>query len=136
MLTTITRGFHVELNEKWFSNFDIQITDFEGSINLKNPIIRNSMNKVFVESKINDQYSNLSIDTLLIEIFSNITEAKEKIPKNPIWANKLQELLFEEQIDYSLKNLSSILGVHPVHLSREFCLHSPLTFQRPPQLPY
>ena len=115
-----TRGFHIELNENWFSNFDIQITDFEGSINLKNPLIKNSMNKVFVESKINDQYSNLSIDTLLIEIFSTLKETKGKNSKNPIWAKKLQELLLEEQIDYSLKNLSSILGLHPVHLSREF----------------
>lgn len=115
-----TRGFHVELNENWFLNFDIQITDFEGSINLKSPIIKNSMNKIFVESKINDQYSNLSIDTLLIGLFSNLKETKEKNAKNPIWAKKLQELLFEEQIEYSLKNLSSILGLHPVHLSREF----------------
>ncbi len=115
-----TRGFHIELNENWFLNFDIQITDFEGSINLKSPLIKNSMNKIFVESKINDQYSNLSIDTLLIGIFSNLKEAKEKNSKNPIWAKKLQELLLEEQIDYSLKNLSSILGLHPVHLSREF----------------
>lgn len=78
------------------------------------------MNKIFVESKINDQYSNLSIDTLLIGLFSNLKETKEKNAKNPIWAKKLQELLFEEQIEYSLKNLSSILGLHPVHLSREF----------------
>src|SRR5690606_39173735 len=67
-----TRGFHIELNENWFSNFDIQLTDFEGSINLKNPLIKNSINKIFVESKLNDQYSNLSIDTLLIEIFSKL----------------------------------------------------------------
>ncbi|MEZ4859193.1 MAG: AraC family transcriptional regulator [Flavobacteriaceae bacterium] len=115
-----TRGFHIEMKENWFANFDVQITDFEGSINLKNPLIKNSMNKVFVESKINDQYSNLSIDTLLIEIFSNLKETKEKKTNNPIWVKKLQELLIEEQIDYSLINLSSILGLHPVHLSREF----------------
>ena len=34
--------------------------------------------------------------------------------------NNLQELLFEENIDYSLKNLSAILEIHPIHLSREF----------------
>jgi|TARA_B110000238_G_C16123813_1_gene438313 AraC family transcriptional regulator len=115
-----TRGFHIELNEDWFSNFDIQITDFEGSINLKNPIIKNLMNKVFIESKINDQYSNISIEAFLIDIFSTIKENKEKYYKNPTWVKKLQELLVEEQIDYSLKNLSSILDIHPIHLSREF----------------
>jgi AraC-like DNA-binding protein len=115
-----TRGFHVEMNENWFSNFDIQTTDFEGSINLKNPLIKNIMNKVFIESKINDQYSNLTIESFLIEIFSTIKETKESGSKKPIWAKKLQELLFEEQINYSLNNLSSILQIHPVHLSREF----------------
>ena len=115
-----TRGFHVELNENWFVSHDIQITDIKGSKNLKNPLIRNLMNKVFIETKINDHYSNLSIETYLLEIFSTIKESKEKSFKNPFWVKKLQVLLFEEQIDYSLKNLSSILEIHPVHLSREF----------------
>jgi len=115
-----TRGFHIELNEKWFSNYNIQITDFEGSINLKNPLIKNLMNRVFIESKINDQYSNLSIETSLIDIFGSIKKTEDKILKRPIWVNNLQELLFEENIDYSLKNLSAISEIHPIHLSREF----------------
>ena len=115
-----TRGFHIELNEFWFSNFDIQTTDFEGSIYLKNPIIKNLMNQIFIESKVNDQYSSLSIETNLIDIFNNIDETKVRKSIKPLWVNKLNELLFEEEIDYSLNNLSSILEIHPVHLSREF----------------
>lgn len=115
-----TRGFHIELNERWFSNFDIPITDFEGSMNLKNPLIKNLMNRLFIESKVNDPFSQLGIDTLLIEIFSTIKEFGKLNSQKPIWIKKLQELLSEEKIDYSLKNLSSILGIHPVHLSREF----------------
>jgi AraC-like DNA-binding protein len=115
-----TRGFHIELNENWFLNYDIKITDFEGSINIKNPLTKNLMNKVYIESKVNDQYSNLSIETFLLEIFSTIKETKERSSKKPVWVKDLQELLFEEQIDYSLKNLSSILKIHPVHLSRGF----------------
>jgi AraC-like DNA-binding protein len=115
-----TRGFHIELNEEWFSNFDIQIGNFEGSINLKNPLIKNLMNQIFIESKINDQYSNLSIESNLIEIFNTIKTSKEKNIKKPDWTNKLKDLLIEEQIDYSLNNLSSKLEIHPVHLSREF----------------
>ena len=115
-----TRGFHIELNEQWFSKYHIQITDFEGSINIKNPLSKNLMNKVFMESKINDQYSNLGIETLMIELFSNLKGDKKLSSKKPEWVNKLQELLLEEQIDYSLNNLSSILGIHPIHLSRTF----------------
>ena len=115
-----TRGFHIELNEKWFSSYDIHPTDFEGSVNLKNPLIKNLMNKVFVESKINDSFSEISIEIFLIEIFSTIKKFEKQNSKNPIWIKKLKELLSEDQIDYSLKNLSSILEIHPVHLSREF----------------
>jgi len=115
-----TRGFHIELNEAWFLNFDIQTSGFEGSINLKNPVIKNLMNQVFIEAKINDQYSNLSIESNLIEIFNTIKNNKKKNSKTPDWTNKLKELLIEEEIDYSLNSLSSKLEIHPVHLSREF----------------
>jgi len=118
--TDYTRGFHIELNEKWFSNVDVQLTDFEGSLNLKNPLLKNLMNQVFIESKINDQYSNLSIESSLIEIFNSVKQVQGMHDKKPVWVKKLQELLFEEDIDYSLKNLSSILEIHPIHLSREF----------------
>ncbi len=118
-----TRGFHIELKENWFSNYDIQITDFEGSINLKNPLIKNLMNKVFIESKINDQYSNMSIETYLIEIFNTIKASNSNIQKRPIWAKKLQELILEEDMDYSLKKIAAILKIHPNHLSRDFRRH-------------
>jgi AraC-like DNA-binding protein len=115
-----TRGFHIELNEDWFSKYDIPVTDFEGSINLKNPLIKNLMNKIFIESKIKDSYSNLSIETSLLTIFDALKEKKNKLYKRPIWVDKLQALLIEEDIDYSLKELSTMLEIHPVHLSREF----------------
>lgn len=115
-----SRGFHIEMNENWFSNYEIQMTDFEGSLNIKNPLTKNLMNKVFVEFKINDNYSNLSIETLLVELFGTLKENKKLNLKKPEWVNKLRELLMEEQIDYSLNNLSSILEIHPIHLSREF----------------
>lgn len=115
-----TRGFHIELNTEWFSAFDIQILDFEGSINLENPIAKNLMNHIFVDSKINDPYSTLSIESNLIALFSAMETSKKESSKRPVWVGQLKELLLEEKIDYSLQNLSASLGLHPVHLSREF----------------
>lgn len=115
-----TRGFHIELTENWFLNYDIPITDFEGCINIRNPLTKSLMNKVFVESKINDPYSNLSIESLLIELFSTIKENKKISAKKPEWITTLEALFLEEEMDYSLHSLSSILGIHPIHLSREF----------------
>lgn len=115
-----TRGFHIELNENWFSTFDIQLTDFEGSINLRSPIIKNLMNQIFMETKINDPYSSLNIESNLIQIFNSLNKAKSGYSKKPTWVCQLEELLREENTDYSLKNLGLKLGIHPVHLSREF----------------
>lgn len=125
-----TRGFHIELDKKWFINYDINIAEYEGSINLKSPLVKNIMNKVFIESKINDQYSNLSIDASLIDIFNSVEKIKERNYKKPIWVKSLQELLLEEDLDYSLNNLSSLLEIHPVHLSREFSRYFGTTLGR------
>lgn len=114
-----TRGFHVELSHQWFMDFDIQLKDFEGSLDLRNPTTKAVMNSIFIESKINDSCSILSIDSLLIELFESMITRKKNYSK-PTWVDSLRELLLEEQTDYSLKNLSKILGIHPVHLSREF----------------
>lgn len=116
----LTRGFHIELNENWFLNYDINISNFEGSINIKSPLTKNLMNKVFMESKTNDAYSNVAIESLLIALFGTIKETQKISAKKPEWVSTLQELFLEEQMDYSLNHLSSILGIHPIHLSREF----------------
>jgi AraC-like DNA-binding protein len=118
-----TRGFHIELNDSWFLEYDIKTQDFEGSINLKSPIIKNLIQKVFIESKVDDDCSKLSIDATLIELFDSVKDIGHKISKRPSWAIKLKELLFEEDIDYSLKHLSACIGIHPTHLSREFHRH-------------
>lgn len=115
-----TRGFHIELTQDWFSRYDIPAMDFEGSVNLKNPAIKSLVNKVFVESKVNDTYSNLAIDTLLIELFGNIKDVKGGKVKRPEWVDRLQELILEEEVDYSLSKLAEKLEIHPIHLSREF----------------
>lgn len=115
-----TRGFHIELSKSWFSDFEIDIRDFEGSMNIQSPLIKTSMNKIFLETKINDSYSKLSIENLLIDIFSSLKTPSQKEQKRPVWVNQLQELILELEIDYSLENLSNILQVHPNHLSREF----------------
>ena len=114
------RGFHIELNKKWFSEFDINIRDFEGSLNIEDPLIKTSMNSIFMETKINDSFSKLSIENLLICIFDSLTNPNQKEEKRPIWVEQLQELILIREMDCSLKNLSAILQVHPNHLSRAF----------------
>lgn len=117
-----TRGFHVELTTDWLNNHQIDSLKLEGSLHLENPLIKEKMNKIFFETKINDINSQLTIEMLLIDIFSAIKPVdKPTSTKNPTWVNTLKELLHSKQkTPTSLTNLSALLNIHPVHLSREF----------------
>lgn len=114
------RGFHLEINQNWFVNVDFQYSDFEGTLNLKNPLIKKLMNHVLIETKLSDTYSSLAIESILIQIFSLIKNESSIKYDKPNWVNKLEEIILEEEIDYSLNSLSANLGIHPVHLSRTF----------------
>jgi len=116
-----TRGFHIELNSGWFLKHNISSMNFEGSLNLKNPILKSLMNKVFLETKVNDNKSQLSIELLMIDIFNKIkTQESNKYKKKPDWVKKLQEIILDSETDHTLTLLSKELNVHPVHLSRGF----------------
>ncbi len=124
-----TRGFHIELNSAWFSKHHISSFDFEGSIKLNNPIIKSLMNQIFVETKINDNQSQVSIEFLMLDIFDKIEfQNTNKIRKKPSWVKKLNEILLETEKEYTLTQLSEKLAIHPVHLSREFHRYFGTTF--------
>lgn len=116
-----TRGFHVELNAQWFKNHDLSQDSFEGSHLIENPVIKSLMNRVFMESKINDSHSQLSIDGLMLTIFNRLSnDVANTNLKLPSWIKKLKKMIADTSENYSLTSLSLVLGIHPVHLSREF----------------
>lgn len=114
-------GFHLELERSWFEKYDLSPMDLEGSLHIENQLIKGLMNKVYLETKINDQHSASSIELLIIDIFNKMKKTQINTdPKKPVWVNKLYELLLETESDFSLSSLSQELNIHPVHLSREF----------------
>ncbi len=116
-----TRGFHVELDANWFKRHNLPLDCIEGSHLIDNPLMKSCMNKIFLESKINDTFSQLSIDGLLLTTFNHLkTKEYNTINKVPAWHKKLTELINDTNKNYSLTDLSILLGIHPVHLSREF----------------
>jgi AraC-like DNA-binding protein len=119
-----TRGFHLELTENWFDNFQISKEAVEGSFNLKDPALKLLMYRIFKEAKTNDSSSELSVHGLLLSIFNQLSGKERNSDKKPEWTHKITEILhgnFTEKL--SLTELSKILDVHPVHLSRDFHKH-------------
>ncbi|MPS74064.1 MAG: AraC family transcriptional regulator [Chryseobacterium sp.] len=116
-----TRGFHLEITEEWFGKFQISKDSVEGSFNIKNPSLKLLIYQVFKESKLNDNSFEVSINQILLNLFSQLSNQKSSSEKKPIWVNQIDEILHESFTDkLNLTELSQILNIHPMHLSRDF----------------
>lgn len=120
--TGFTRGFHVEFDQKWTNRFDLDLSKIQGSIHVKNPAIKLLFYKIFRESKNPYTATGLCVQTLLLETLSTIQNGElEKIGNKPNWVPRIRDIL-HNSIAYppSLRELSELLDIHPVHLSRYF----------------
>lgn len=117
-----TRGFHIEISPEWFEQLHVSKDAVEGSLQIENPAIKLMLLKIFKETKMNDQTFELSVQQLLLNIFSQLSANKIVQPeRNPRWVKQINELLHENFMEkISLTELSKILDIHPVHLSRDF----------------
>lgn len=117
-----TRGFHIELQENWLQNLHFSLGDLTGNMNIQNPELKLLLYKIFKETKMNDETSQLSIESLLLQVLEQIIQDDEiPVKKNPTWVTKIREMLnetFSEKL--TLLELAMGVGIHPAHLSRDF----------------
>ncbi|GAB3518723.1 helix-turn-helix domain-containing protein [Emticicia fontis] len=116
-----TRGFHIELTHQWIKELDFSLDKLTGSLNLSNPELKFLLYKIFRESKADDMTTALGVQTLLLQLLSQMERENKHLYKSPVWVGQLKELLHDTFADqWSLTQLSAELGIHPVHLSRDF----------------
>lgn len=117
-----TRGFHLEIEQQWFDKLDLTDGVLQGSSTISNTETKFLMYKIFRASKMDDSTSELSIQVLLMEILSKLANNNAMLPgKRPKWVSNIDEVLREQLSEtITLDYLSGILGIHPVHLSRDF----------------
>jgi AraC family transcriptional regulator len=117
-----TRGFHIEIEHDWFNDLDFNTYGLQGSINISNPDLKFLLYKIFRETKTDDSFTALSIQTLLLEVLGKMIRIRQsESNKRPDWVSEINLLLndqFSEQLN--LDYLSKTLDIHPVHLSRDF----------------
>lgn len=116
-----TRGFHTEIEKGWFNRMDFDAAPSQGSHNIANPNLKLLMYQIFRETKIGDNEIGLSVEVLLLQTLSQLYRQDHRLSKNPLWVKTARDLLhdcFADQL--TLDNLSLELGIHPVHLSRDF----------------
>ncbi len=113
------RGFHIEFERKWFEDKKLNIELWEGSQLIINPRLYHLIGKLYYEFKTQDEYSELAIELLLLQLCENTQEIQsQSLIYEPSWVKDLKELLHDAHEKISLKSLSEQLGVHPVHISR------------------
>lgn len=117
-----TRGFHVEMEKKWIDNFAVDFNALQGSIRIGSPDLKFLFYKIFKETKFQDSTTPLSVQDLLLQTLTGMQHHLETPVKGkPAWVITIREILndrFSEKL--SLQDLSDPLGIHPVHLSRDF----------------
>ena len=127
-----TRGFHVELSPQWFTEYQLDINDIEGSLSIQHPRIKQYFNTLFLESFGQDQDVATSLNLLLLDIFSQLKQPDRQVyAETPTWVKKLKAMLKEPEYQgFSAKALAQELGIHAVHLSRCFHQHFGTSFSR------
>ncbi len=112
-------GFHLEFDKSWFKKTGIDLAVFEGSQFIKDPQIHIPFAKLYHEFLIADQYSEVSMKLLLLQVCDALGTAKTiNLKSAPKWIDKLKELLQYDTAPLTLQYLSEQLDIHPVHISR------------------
>ena len=116
-----TRGFHIELDQKWIDSYGIRTASLSGSHNLVYPRMKWLMYNIFRETKFSAESGQPAIDALLLELLTTLSGvAESSSKKRPEWVDKIKEILNDAMEEFTLSELAVILDIHPVHLSRYF----------------
>lgn len=119
---TIYRGFpvrniNVELESEFFSENQIDERNLSDSF-IKSPNAKFSMLKIYKELSANDEFSDSSIELLLLNLI-NCSKLQEK--NRPGWLNRIVELLHDNwNQEISVTDLANVTQVHPKTISKYF----------------
>jgi AraC-like DNA-binding protein len=118
----ISHHFQLELTHDWCRKFEIDPDKMPGSSKILNPKIKLLFHNIYQESKLSDNTSNLTVDSLLLQAFETMRGVEGSSPSTkPKWVKKIDEILhdnFDQTL--SLTELSCQLDLHSAHISRDF----------------
>jgi AraC family transcriptional regulator len=114
-----SRNVNVEIENNFFAKYDLDITTFNVSrLNYANA--KFALLKAYQECLTNDDYSQATIHGLLLDFFTTALPGDSK-KNNPRWATLLIEILNDRwNENISLHELSRLVHVHPVTISKFF----------------
>lgn len=117
-----SKNFYIEIEDEWYEKLHLKNNLPKGVINLKNPNIKIAIDKIYTETKVNDNCSKIQIESILI-IAMGMLKCIPELGNHdkPQWTRHVKELIHENPcVNFSLVEISKEIGIHPVHLSRQF----------------
>jgi AraC-like DNA-binding protein len=119
---------HVEIDKLWSSEYDLKTEKIRADV-IGNPIIKNAFANILREFATRDELTGSSIEHLLMYLFILLTRSSGHDHPIPSWVKKF-DIVVRDCIAYTptLENISKLLNIHPVTLSKEFYKHYQCSF--------
>jgi AraC family transcriptional regulator len=113
---------HVDFAETFLDDFGTQKRRLQGIFSITDPGLKFSCYRLFREALIGDEFSEVSIHTVTLDIIGRLLPAEDgQKTSRPSWVQRLEDILRSDYAEkLSLAFLSRELSIHPVHLSRSF----------------
>jgi AraC-like DNA-binding protein len=120
------RSFSIEFASHWLESLRQYAPISKNSVHLKGGALSWLLVRLYHEFRHADEVSPLIIEGLALEMLAETSRSQTKAVerKAPRWLEEAEEMLrahFAEHLSLSL--ISGVIGVHPVHLAREFRKH-------------
>ncbi len=120
---TGARCFNVQINSEWLERVGQHSRLIETPADFYDERLSSLAARLYREFREDDDFSALAIEGLTLEMLAEASRysVRKSEPHPPRWLRQAREIL-DERFDESLTlvALSEMVGVHPVHLAREF----------------
>jgi AraC family transcriptional regulator len=117
--TQYSRNFNLELSDKWLTDYDVQFKIEPAGFALRKCDFKFLFIRLYDEFLNQDSASSVSMNNILLQIMGN--KIHEIRSGTPSWVPKIKEFLYDNwATNFTLKELSAIVGIHPVTISKNF----------------
>ncbi|HEX5735513.1 MAG TPA: AraC family transcriptional regulator [Blastocatellia bacterium] len=124
------RIFSVEIDPQWVERVAELSSIFNYPDRFCGGLMASLVVRIYNEFHEIDAASRLAIEGLSLEVVAEALRQQSRSPerKAPRWLEQARELLHDQFSEhYSIRQIAGSVGVHPVHLVREFRRHYHLT---------
>lgn len=120
---TDARCLNVQLSARWLERVRGHSRVIDTPVDFSGGRLPFLAARLYSEFRGADDFSSLAVEGLLLEVMAEASRlsARESGPSPPLWLRQARGILDERFGDsLPLVALSGMVGVHPVHLAREF----------------